>query len=103
MAKRRKVTSLNSPIICRNILVVSSEQWLRRNKKHLSFGATWRCGEVRLCEWATGRVRSALTLPDEPPVGEQMNHTLIMVSLTVMILFCMVMYRCLSWCIVAYQ
>ena len=99
MEKRRKGPSLSSSIICGNVVVVFPEQWLR----HLSFGATWRCGEVKLCEWATGRVRSAVMLPDEPPVGEQINYILIMVSLTVMILFCMVMYRCLSWCIVAYQ
>ena len=110
MAKRRKVASLSSSIISRNVLVVSSEQSLTRNKKLLSFGDTWRCGDVRLYEWDAGFERSALMLPDEPPVGEQTNHTLIVASMIVNdfvlhrgISLSIEVYRCLSRYIAVYH
>ena len=45
-----------------------------------------------MCELAMELERSALMLPDEPPVGDHMYYTLIAWSITVVILFCIVVY-----------
>ena len=52
-----------------------------------------------MCEWATELERSALMLPDKPPVGDHMYYTLIVWSITVVILLCIVVYRGTQWCV----